>query len=257
MKDMSFDFKSQYINWLKGKINQERINKDTYRITMPFLDRNNDYVDIYIVLEANNNCRLTDDGNTLQELELSGFDLSSSRRTSILQTILNSHGIKKNDDAELYVECNLKDISQKKHMLAQCIVKVSDLFYLSRSNVKSLFLEDVANFLLDNNISYTPDIAFVGKSQLTTRYDFVIGRTKKSPARAIQAINNLDINKARYTVFNWNDTQEARNDEMHLYTFIQDTEKKVPNSAINALEQYNITPILWSNRNKYITQLAS
>lgn len=142
-------------------------------------------------------------------------------------------------------------------MLAQCIVKVSDLFYLSRSNVKSLFLEDVANFLLDNNISYTPDIAFVGKSQLTTRYDFVIGRTKKSPARAIQAINNLDINKARYTVFNWNDTQEARNDEMHLYTFIQDTEKKVPNSAINALEQYNITPILWSNRNKYITQLAS
>ena len=33
----------------------------------------------------------------------------------------------------------------KKHMLAQCMLKVSDMFYLSRSNIQAVFLDDVQN----------------------------------------------------------------------------------------------------------------
>lgn len=40
-------------------------------------------------------------------------------------------------------------------MLTQCMMKVSDLFVLSQSNVKLLFIEDVKNFFEQNNIRYT------------------------------------------------------------------------------------------------------
>ena len=38
----------KYIDWLKQNISQYKVNDSIYRITLPFLDRNNDYIDIYI-----------------------------------------------------------------------------------------------------------------------------------------------------------------------------------------------------------------
>lgn len=258
MDRTTFDFKECYINWLKEKIDQYQINNTTYRITMPFLDRNNDRIEFYIVLESPGKYQLTDDGSTLNELELSGFDIfTSKRRESIFESIINAHGVRCSKDGALYINCDDCDLPQKKHLLAQCVVKVSDLFYLSKPSVKSLFLEDVQGFLLDNDISYTTDVSFFGKSKLSIRYDFVIGRTKLSPSRVINAINHLDPSQAKLNAFNWTDTQEARKEEMIFYTFIRDSERQPSQSAITTLKEYGIHPVLWSQRYNYIEALAS
>lgn len=129
------------------------------------------------------------------------------------------------------------------------------MFYLSRKNIKSLFLEDVQTFLDDNDIRYIENVSFSGKSKLMSNYDFGIGKSKNAPERIIKVINNLDLNQAKNTIFSWTDTVEERKNKSVLYTFIRDTDKKISKDAINALEEYSITPVLWSKRENYTEAL--
>lgn len=252
------NYKQIYIDWLTKKINQVKISETTQRITMPFLDRNNDHIELYIISEGDGHYTITDDSSTINELELSGVDVcGSQRRKSILMSLINSHGVELSGSNELSVKCNIENLPQKKHMLTQCIIKISDMYYLSKSSVQSLFVEDVRNFLLDHDIQFTPDVSFVGKSKLTTHYDFSIGQTRKRPTRIITAVNNLDNNLARNIIFNWNDTKEARKYDMELYAFIQDTDKKLKKDPLTALNEYNIKAVPWSQRKDFITDLAA
>ncbi len=252
------DFKKNYLDWLNENIEQYKIEDNLFRITLPFLDRNNDHTEFYIEKLKDNFYRLSDDGNTLNELELSNFDIfNSNKRTEIFNNILNGHGIKKSESNELYVECALEDISAKKHMLSQCMIKISDLFNLSQNNVQSLFWEDVQNYLDENDIRYVSNVSFIGTSTFATNYDFVITKSKKAPERIINVVNNLDYKEAQSILFAWNDVKEQRNEDAKLYTFIHDINKKVSKKAISLLERCDTFPILWSKKDNYTKILSA
>lgn len=252
------DFGKKYIDWLKQNISQYKVNDNTYRITLPFLDRNNDYVDIYILDKGNGLYTITDDGYTISDLKLGGFDIgASAKRRSLLDFIVSSYGINRSEYNELMVDCTENDLPVKKHMLAQCMVKVSDMFYLSRSNVQSIFLDDVQNFFDKNDIRYVNNICLIGKSKLATHYDFAVARSKRSPERLIKVVNNMDLNAARNIIFSWNDTKDMRQQGTKLYTFIQDTDKKISEDAIRAIQEYGINTALWTEKDKYVQELSA
>ncbi len=255
---LDIDFGKTYVDWLKQNIEQYRLNDNTFRLTLPFLDRNNDYIEIYIIDNGDGTYHITDDGATINDLELGGFDFTNSnRRMYILEYIVASYGVTKTNNNELTINCTSNDLPLKKHMLAQCMIKVSDMFYLSRSNVQSVFLDDVQKFLDLNDVRYIDNIYLTGKSKLTTHYDFAIARSKKSAERFIKVVNNMDLNSARNIIFAWNDTKDMRQHEAKLYTFIQNVDKKVSSDAIGALKEYNINPALWTDRDKYIIELIA
>ena len=255
---LNIDFGKTYVDWLKQNIEQYRLNDNTFRLTLPFLDRNNDYIEIYIIDNGDGTYHITDDGATINDLELGGFDfVNSNRRMYILEYIIASYGVTKTNNNELTVNCTSNDLPLKKHMLAQCMIKVSDMFYLSRSNVQSVFLDDVQKFLDVNDVRYVDNIYLTGKSKLTTHYDFAIARSKKSSERFIKVVNNMDLNSARNIIFAWNDTKDMRQHEAKLYTFIQNVDKKVSSDAIGALKEYSINPALWTDRDKYIIELTA
>lgn len=255
---LNIDFGEQYVNWLKQNIEQYKINDKTFRLSLPFLDRNNDYVEIYIIDNGNGTYYITDDGATIGDLQLSGFDFNAGpRRKAIFESIISAYGVSKTDTDELVVTCTNDDLPFKKHMLTQCMVKVSDMFYLSRNNVQSVFLDDVQKFFDANDIRYVDNIFLTGKSKLTTHYDFVIARSKKSKERFIKVVNNMDLNTARNLIFAWNDTKDTRKHEAKLYAFIQNTDKKISNDAIGALKEYGINPALWTQREAYIPELIA
>ena len=234
------------------------LTKYTFRLTLPFLDRNNDLIEMYIINNGDGTYSITDDGATISDLQLGGFDFSTSaRRKSILEAIVSAHGVTKTDNDELIVNCTTNDLPLKKHMLAQCMVKVSDMFYLSRSNVQSVFLEDVQKFFDAHDVRYIDNICLTGKSKLTTHYDFAIARSKNSAERFIKVVNNMDLNAARNIIFAWNDTKDMRQHEAKLYTFIQNTDKKVSDDALGALKEYGINPALWTEKDKYISELIA
>lgn len=253
-----YDFCGLYLHWLKENIEQFQINDTTYCITLPFLNRDNDLIELYIIRKSNDNFLITDDGATINDLQFSGFDpFSSNKRKNILSSIIMAHGVNISSNNELYINCSFQDLALKKHMLAQCILKVNDMFYLSKTNVQSLFVEDVQRFFDDNKIRYVENINITGKSKLPTHFDFVISRSDVAPERLIKVVNNLDSMIAKTIIFAWNDTKAMRKPNTTLYTFIQDINKKISPTAINALKEYDIQPALWTNRVEYISKLAA
>lgn len=252
------DFTNMYLKWLMENTEQFKISDNTFRITLPFLDRNNDEIEVYVIIQDDGTYLITDDAQTLQELEFSGFGISrSERRRKILDSVVSAYGVEITDANELTVSCTEADLPVKKHMLAQCMVKVSDLYQLSRPNVQSIFIEDVRSFFDANNVRYVPNINITGKSKLESHYDFAIARSRSAPERLVKVVNNMDLSAAKNVIFAWNDTKEMRDKDSRLITFIYDEDKKVSSDAIGALKEYGIYPALWSNRDAHIQELTA
>ena len=76
---MNNNFKESYIKWLYENIDEYMVCKNVFRLTLPYLDRNNDCIEIFIKIDGDS-YTLTDDGETIDELELSNFNIFSSQR---------------------------------------------------------------------------------------------------------------------------------------------------------------------------------
>jgi hypothetical protein len=209
----------QYVEWLRSKTTLRQVD-DWVEITTPYLDRHNDYLQIY-ARRQNGSYILTDDGYILSELELSGCKLESPKRLALLQMTLNGFGVKLVDGA-LEVIASKEDFPLRKHNLVQAMLAVNDLFYLASPMVANLFYEDVVAWLDENDIRYTPKVKFTGKSGYDHLFDFVIPKSKKQPERILQAINRPSRDEAMITAFAWFDTREARSPNSRAYAILND-----------------------------------
>ena len=71
-----------YISWLKSEITYSEL-EEYCEINTPFLDNNNDYLQIYVKQEGND-IYFSDDGTTLNELEMGGFKFTSTRKQQLV-----------------------------------------------------------------------------------------------------------------------------------------------------------------------------
>ena len=117
-----------YHVWLKDKTVLHQIDQ-WVEITTPYLDRHNDYVQIY-VKKTNGGFLLTDDGYIIDDLKQSGCKLDSHKRQEFLQMTLNGFGVKK-DGNELQVHTSAESFASCKHNLLQAMLAVNDMFYLA------------------------------------------------------------------------------------------------------------------------------
>lgn len=65
----------KYLRWLKDKTILREI-EDTVEITTPYLDRHNDFLQIYVKRDQGGFI-ITDDGYIINDLKLSGCELDS------------------------------------------------------------------------------------------------------------------------------------------------------------------------------------
>ena len=243
-----------YIVWLRNKTKLRQVD-DCVEITTPYLDRHNDYMQIYAQRE-NGGFVLTDDGYTIDDLRLSGCELESKKRKDLLTLTLNGFGVKFDND-RLLVHASPENFAVRKHNLMQAMLAVNDLFYLSGPVVASLFLEDVESWLNVHDIRYTPRVKFTGKSGYDHLFDFVIPASKKQPERILQAINHPDRNAAQKVAFSWIDTKEVRPSDSQAYSFLNDSEFKPSAVVLDAMNNYDVHPVLWSKREEVRELLAA
>lgn len=242
-----------YLKWLKSNMSQEVLNNGIIEITTPFLDKNNDYTQIYVE-KKDDKLTLSDYGYTISELLMIGIDTNSPKRRDIIKTILNRFGIKLIDD-KLTVDTTLKNYPMAKHNLLQAMLAIDDLFYLSRPNVVSVFTEEIESFFEKNDIYYMSNVSFIGIAGYTHNYEFTLQRSKNNPERLIKAANNLTKSMTESILFAWDDTRAVRKEDSVLYTFINDS-NKISDKYISALENYGVSPIIWSKRDEYLNKLA-
>ncbi|MCD1262031.1 DUF1828 domain-containing protein [Paenibacillus athensensis] len=244
-----------YVNWLKQKITFKEL-ENAVEITTPFMDRHNDYLQIY-VQQKGTKLTLSDAGYILTDLKLSGCDVfSSPKRKKILQTILNGYGVKVSSKEELFVETTLEAFPQKKHMLVQAMMTVNDMFMTSRENVQSIFLEEVDQYLFDNDVRFVENISFTGKSGFPQTFHFAIPRSRQFPERILHALNNPTKQNSENLLFAWTETKQNRRPNSILFAVLNDSEKSIRPSIINAFHEYEIQTILWSKRNEHTAELT-
>lgn len=126
----------QYWIWLKSRTNLRQVG-DWIEITTPYLDRHNDYLQIY-AKRSNGGFVLTDCGYTVEDFELSGCKIEGIKRNDLFNMTLNGFGVETNEKA-LQSRASEHDFALRKHDLLQAILAVNDLFYLSPPATDILF----------------------------------------------------------------------------------------------------------------------
>jgi hypothetical protein len=244
----------QYIDWLRSKITLRQVD-NWIEITTPYLDRHNDYLQIY-ARRQNGSYILTDDGYILSDLMQSGCKLESPKRMALLRTTLNGFGVKLAGDA-IEVEASKDNFALKKHNILQAMLAVNDLFYLASPMVSSIFYEDVVAWLDQNEIRYITNVKFTGKSGLDHLFDFVIPKSKKQPDRFLRAINRPSRDEAMAAVFAWLDIREMRASDSKAFALLNDSEREVSPTVREALESYDVKPFAWSKRDAALPELTA
>jgi hypothetical protein len=244
----------QYLAWLKDKTVLRQV-KEWIEITTPYLDRHNDYLQIYVKRD-NGGFILTDDGYTIEDLKRSGCELESKKRRDLLTLTLNGFGVRLDGNA-MVVHASSDNFALRKHNLVQAMLGVNDLFYLAVPMVASLFLEDVTSWLDLHEIRYTPKVKFTGKSGYDHLFDFVIPASKRQPERILQAINRPSRDTAQAVAFSWIDTKEVRPPNSRAYALLNDSEHVPSGSVLDALKNYEVNPVLWSKREEMRAELAA
>jgi hypothetical protein len=244
-----------YLQWLRDKTILREVG-DWVEITTPYLDRHNDYVQIY-AQRQNGSYLLTDDGYAIDDLAQSGCNLDTPKRQELLRMTLNGFGVQMADGNRLQVRATAENFSTRKHSLVQSILAVNDMFYLASPVVANLFYEDVVAWMEANEIRYTPSVKFTGKSGYDHLFDFVIPKSRRQPERILQAVNRPSRDMAEVLAFMWIDTRDVRPPESRAYAFLNDTDQKISMSIMDALQSYDVHPVPWSQREKVRQELIA
>ena len=132
---------ADYFVWMKDKTTVRKIDSSWLAITTPYLDRHNDYLQIFAKKE-DGIITLCDDGYVMDDLLNSGCSFESERQKDILKTILNRFGVSC-DNEVLSVKANEQDFAMRKQDLLQAMLSVSDMAYLPLPAGQNIFLDEV------------------------------------------------------------------------------------------------------------------
>ena len=243
-----------YHAWLKDRSALREIG-EWVEITTPYLDRHNDYVQIY-AQRANGGFLLTDDGYTITDLEQSGCKLESRKRRELLKLTVNGFGVQLEGKA-LRVHAASDNFALRKHSLVQTMLAVNDLFCLATPTVASLFHEDVVGWLDLHEIRYTPEVKFSGQSGYDHLFNFVIPKSRRAPERIVHAVNRPSRQTAQILTFAWMDTSAVRAPDSRAYAILNDAEGGVSQQVVGAMRNYGLSPVPWSDRDRVREELAA
>lgn len=253
------DIAKEYTDWLYKNMIQEKIDHNLYEVTTPFLDRHNDYTQIYVKYNDDGSIELNDYGYTIDDLAMSGFTFSTKKRKNLLNIVINKLGVGIKGEVIYTLADSIHNLPEAKHRLLQAMIYINDMFNMNQANVKSFFLEDVTNFFDNKNIIYSENIILMGKSKITHNFDFILPKSKKNSERLVKLMNHPDKGDIfKQIMFSWSDSKATRKNDSHLIVILNDS-NKVSEKVINGFNSYrdtNVIPINWSDREKNIELLA-
>ena len=243
-----------YWRWLRDNTVLKADGNDWAVITTPFLDRHNDFLEIYVRRDGNG-FLLTDTGAVIRDLDMSGCPVIRTRREKLLRTV-RGFGVALDDDA-LCVHCTSQDFGQKKHALVQAMLSVDDLFYtVDAPKGARIFSTEVSDWLTSKRIRNTPEVSFPSRSGFTYKMDFVIPAFDDAPERILKVYNSVNTTNARMAILAKYETEDSRPHESRYYAVMNDS-KGIGSEVTTALNNCHITVLPWSRRDDFIEELSA
>lgn len=243
---------AQYYQWLKDQTTY-RLDENSgwCRVSTPFMGMFNDPIEVFIK-HTGENILLSDDGVTIENLELSGVDIfRSPKRREWMEYIRLNFGIDVHEN-ELRTEANMSNFAQKKHNLICAIAELSGLEITAKNTIQSMFKEDVRSLLDEQDLIYTPHFIAKGSTGIDFTFDFQIAGKKNETV--IKTFNVLNKTNVPNFLFGWDDVKSAREKvsgkALNGLAIINDTDRDIKGDLLSALKSKGADYILWSERNK-------
>lgn len=235
-----------YVDWMREGISYRDVGNGWHEVVTPFLNHRNDMIEVYLKSDGDE-IVLSDGGNTLNELCLSGVNIESSpKRTRDLDNVLLCFGVSKTEKDELTIRAKTKKFPEAKHRFIQAILAIDDMHMVSRAKVESFFLEDIATYLGLHDMPFVENAAFTGKSGFKHTIDFVLPKTNARRERAIKAINKPKKDNIGSALWMLEDTRLIRPETVGMV--ILNDEQEVSTEVYKALKEYDIPYMKWSSR---------
>lgn len=244
------DIIANYYKWLKDKTSyKEDTSTGWYKITTPFLGLFNDPIEIYLKKD-DDKIKLSDDGVTIESLELCGVDIARSpKRKEWVEFIKRNYGI---DIAgkELVTIASLDNFAQKKHNLVCAIEELCSLEMTAKHTISAMFREDVKNLLIEQDMIFTPQFIAKGSTGIEFTFDFQIaGRKNETVIKTFNTLNKLNVPNF---LFSWEDIKANREQisgkELKGLAIVNDADNAIKHEYLTALESKGADFILWSER---------
>lgn len=237
-----------YYKWLQKSYSVKE-HKTSDEIVTPFLDCINDNISIFVDRLSNNNILLNDDGYTLNNLEMLGINLTSTRR-EILNSICYQYNLKIIENSTLAIEGSEKDFPIMKYKLTSAILKINDLVFTKKPNVEKMFFDDVINYFEENDFGGLPT-NLVGQSGVTYNFKYAIPKYKNNPLRLITIQNNISSNQIMLNAFRFGDIKSS--DTFHYsntrYIIIfNDKETSISEKVRQIADAYSLELMPWHNK---------
>ncbi len=132
-------------------ISLEEIEPNIYRVYAPFFHEDGDMYSIYIENYADGkHVCLRDFGNTLRRVSYT-FDINSESKQNLLNNIAISN-LGSIVDKEVIIETDIDRLTESLFQYSQLVSKLSNIKILKKEVIKSLFYEQLEEFI-DSNLS--------------------------------------------------------------------------------------------------------
>ena len=141
LTDIPYKIKKEYLESLQDSVSMKEIQRENdgqvfYELTLPYLDRQNDFLQIYLRKDDNDQWILCDDGNTIENLKLSLSKFNPNKvwgdTTYITGTSYISHGclIATDEGNMLCAKCSKCDLVYTIHRFGKFLVDFETIAYV-------------------------------------------------------------------------------------------------------------------------------
>lgn len=243
---------NEYYEWLKKRTFVQRdANTGWSVVSTPFVGLFNDTIDLFVKLLPDGMVILSDDGNTLGNLDLLGVNFkSSSGRKEILERIKLNYGVSVANDGEITKTVVKADFAQGKHDMLRAMLELSDMANLSTHRVASIFRDDVKTLFHDRQVNVTPGFIASGRSGIRFVFDYFIAKPEEEIV--LQTFNHLDRPNLATFLFGVDEVKPVREQisdkKFRPIAIINDVDNRVKVEFLDALHNREIDYMLWSQR---------
>jgi len=145
-----------------------------FQVIIPIIYEDGDMVDVFITQSPKdkNKVRIFDWGLTLMRLSYD-FEIGSSAREKILENILIHNNVL-NENGNLYIDTNVEYVYENLMQFIGCQQKVTSMSYWKKEVIKSLFFENLDEFIMSDLKEFKPtkNISPISDATVDYKFDF-------------------------------------------------------------------------------------
>jgi uncharacterized protein DUF1828 len=237
----------------------EQVN-EYVRIRTPFMYPDGDSVDLYL-REHGASLTLTDLGEALQWLWTHQVSERRTKRQELLvQEIATRAGVEVFRDMLIVRLRDPQQMAQAVTALSQAVLRVADIWFTFRARTAEAMVDDVAEFLAEEKISYEQNRRYIGRSGKAWKIDFYTRSRDRSALVKVLSTGSRAAAKqvVDTTVAGWYDLSHLSTDPegLRFVSLLDDTTDVWSGEDIRRVE--DISEIaFWSRPDQFVEKLAA